>query len=359
MTDDLIFKKFDRTDLSKQRMLFEECFPETKNTEVLSSRHYDWKFNQFPKDTKSFEYVCYLGNDLIGYYAAIPYSYKVFDQVAHVGMVCDVMTGIAARGKGIFTKLGNFATHDLKKSGITFTTGYPIRKEVIPGHLKVGWEIVFKLPMYIKFLKFDKFFATRGLAFLAPLFNSIFYALSFCEALFLSKEPLKFQIASIEEFTTSSNFSVFIETWMSETKIALNKDKDFLRWRFGAPGSQYKVVTMQLEDKLIGVGIVRSVIQEQVPTLAILDFMVLAKYSSYSTNLSFEIKRYAIECKDEFIISMMNPTLYKKYRFLKSLFIRSPFVFKLILKRLNLNFAKDKLYQESNWHLMWIDSDDL
>ena len=72
-------------------------------------------------------------------------------------MVCDVMIGTAARGKGVFTNLGKYSINQLRLEAVDFTTGNPIRSEVIPGHKKVGWESPFELPMYGKFISFNSF----------------------------------------------------------------------------------------------------------------------------------------------------------------------------------------------------------
>ena len=132
---------------SEQRTLFKESFPEIKNLPSASSDHYDWKHRG---QIKSFQFSAILDKKLIGYYAALSYKYKFNDNYIKAGMVCDVMTGKESRGRGVFTKLGKYSTEKLKNNSFDITTGFPIRKEVIPGHLKAGWEIAFKLPLYFK-----------------------------------------------------------------------------------------------------------------------------------------------------------------------------------------------------------------
>jgi hypothetical protein len=146
-------KYFDKDlELESQRNLFKECFPENDGTLVEESEHYLWKFHSFPAQPTSYEYGAYMENDLVGYYAAIPYEYKINNATIKVGMVCDVMTGVKARGKGVFTKMGIYSTAEMKNEGLEFTIGYPIRPEVIPGHIKAGWEKLFPLPLYMNFL---------------------------------------------------------------------------------------------------------------------------------------------------------------------------------------------------------------
>jgi hypothetical protein len=169
---ELTFSGFDyKGNLSQQRELFKDCFPETNGELIQEEIHYKWKFHSFPFNIQSFEYACYSASELVGYSAAIPYRYRIGDKVTPVGMVCDVMTSSKQRGKGIFTKMGSYATGELAAE-VPFTMGYPIRKEVIPGHLKVGWQIPFSMPLYMKFLRSDSLLKNRKLGFMSPLANA-------------------------------------------------------------------------------------------------------------------------------------------------------------------------------------------
>src|SRR5436305_445431 len=87
------------------------------------------------------------------------------------GMVCDVMTHSSTRGRGVFTELGRFSLKNLGSQGVGFVSGYPIRAEVLPGHLKVGWNVAFCLPLYAKVLKTNASLRRAGLAVFAPLAN--------------------------------------------------------------------------------------------------------------------------------------------------------------------------------------------
>ena len=111
------------------------------------------------------------GNKMLGYYAAIPYPYQVGDRRMVAGMVCDVMTHSDARGRGVFTELGRFALAEMRPTNLSFLTGYPIRPEVMGGHLRVGWEVAFDLPMYIRPLRANAIAKAKGLSWLAPVAN--------------------------------------------------------------------------------------------------------------------------------------------------------------------------------------------
>ena len=61
----------------------------------------------------------------------------------------------------------------------------------------------------------------------------------------------------------------------------------------------------------------------------------------------------------EAIMTMMSKTSASNYLLIKNGFFKSPFVFQLIIKNLTKEFSDEELFAESNWHLMWVDSDDL
>jgi len=160
--------------LLEQSTLFRECVPENAGLAPETDAFYRWKFQSFPDDPHSYEYIARDDDgSLVGYYAALPFEYSIGSTPLPCGMVCDVMTSPHMRGKGVFTKLGAYSLKELKAAGVDFVTGYPIRPEVIPGHLKVGWEIAFKLPMYLFPMCVDTLLAQRKLGFLSPPANAL------------------------------------------------------------------------------------------------------------------------------------------------------------------------------------------
>jgi hypothetical protein len=56
---------------------------------------------------------------------------------------------------------------------------------------------------------------------------------------------------------------------------------------------------------------------------------------------------------------MASNSTFKKHHMRKSGFIKSPYQFSFILKNLSKEYSNSFLKNEKNWHLMWIDSDNL
>lgn len=351
-------------DLDKQRKLFIECFPENIGTPVETYDHYKWKFKSFPTNDKesAYEYIARLNGELVGYYAAIPYQYYIKDKLVNIAMVCDVMTGIKARGKGVFTKLGRYSIYQFKNEGLSFSTGYPIRPEVIPGHKKAGWDFPFQIPMYGKFVKFNAFLKERNISWLTPIANIIIKSYNGLLKLFInpSKTVLveRYESAQINDI---EGLSDFLKKWQSENPIALNKNINFLKWRLGAPEKSYDIIILRSKSnkQVLAYSIARTVQKQGVPCYGVLDFSFINKSQKHSRHLLNEIEKSAKFHKAELILMMMVRHKAKTYRVKSAGFFKTPFPFSFIINQFEDSLDTEFLKNEKNWNLMWIDSDDL
>jgi hypothetical protein len=352
------YRAFNRnTDLNKQRKLFSLSFPETAGQSAGEISHYQWKFESFPYKNPSYEYVASEPEELVGYYAALPYHYQINRKEVVCGMVCDVMTHPDRRGKGIFTKIGHYSTNEMKKENLAFTTGYPIRPEVIPGHIKVGWKIVLEMPMYLRLVGVGSLIP-KNIKFLAPIINPLVRLLQ-CWTHF-KKAGYEVSTLSRESFLKlePTLYNNFLHTWLNEQENSLIKSLDFLSWRTNAPHSTYYFLTLKKDQKIVGLSIARPMVLKGVESLAILDFMMLTDHLHASGVLHQYLWKLALGNKKDVIVSMTIPRLAKKYRFFHFLYVKTPAVFSLIIKKLSDNIADEDLFNQNKWHLFWIDSDD-
>lgn len=347
-------------DLAPQRELFRAAFPENAGTPAETGAHYTWKFHSFPANPHSYEYGAYAEKELVGYYAAIPYAYRINGQHATCGMVCDVMTHPKMQGKGIFTGIGRHATCDLQKNGVDFTSGYPIRPEVIPGHLKVGWKIVFDLPMYIKLIRANAVLRSKKLGFTAPFVNlGLSSANPFFSLLNRKNHDYTCDTMNRDEFIQMEGYETFFEKWKTQQQNVLIKTKEFLKWRTGAPRTEYHFIVVRKNNDIAGIAITRFVVLKDIPSIAMLDLMVLNEEQNSLNHIYDALKKVAAIHNAEAIITMMSPGCAVRYRLAGMGFLKSPFKFSLIIKKLNSEIDDTALFDESKWHLMWVDSDDL
>ncbi len=351
---DIRFNKFDYpAKIRQQRELFANAFPEVSDK---SMDIYNWQFHSFPNNTlQSFEYSAYIKEEMVGYYAALPFNYKVFNLFACVGMVCGVMTSTKFRGKGIFTKLGIYSTKELE-SHVSFLTGFPIRKNVIPGHIKIGWKIAFELPMYIKFLKSDSILKSKKIPFLSKVINP---ALNIYNSLIKTNYHKDYKISFHNNVLEINDYEKFYKNWSKYTNISLIKDLKFSTWRYSRPGSKYFFSIIKNDDNIVAFVSYCKVVKEEIPSLCIIDLMILPSHQKCSNLLFSKLTEQANQMNCEVIIFMMSKICASKNKVFRNGFFKSPFRFKFIIKNLNKDFNDETLYSEKNWNLMWVDTDDL
>lgn len=358
---EIIFKKFTKTsEYQSQRELFLLSFPETIGTSAETDTHYHWKFESSPSLPHSYEYVAKENEDVIGYYGALPYEYQIAGVRLKCGMVCDVMTHPNHRRKGIFTKIGSYSTAELKKEGLAFSAAYPIRPKSIPGHLKVGWKIVHKLPMYLCLLGVTSFLP-RFMRHLGYVLNPLIRFLQLFSS-FTSKD-YGVEIINRNDFfksvTRTKEYERFFDNWLKEQKNALIKNIDFLKWRTGAPGTEYKFILLKRKHELVGFSLVRPTQLKGINVLAILDMMIYQDEKRGIQSMHKALKKTAIILKKDAIVCMCSGKSASNLKFHRALFIKTPATFFLILKKFNDSIADTTLFTSNNWNLFWIDSDDL
>lgn len=361
MKPDLAFRPFvATTGLPAQRALFADCFPETVGQPTALEQHYQWKFQGFPSKPPSFEYGGYLAEELIGYYAAIPYPYLFDGRPVGAGMVCDVMTGSRARGKGVFTKMGAFALEQMKAAGVDFVTGYPIRPEVLPGHLKVGWKVVQKMPIYIKVLRTSALLDLKGLGFLSRLGDLAASGLNFLPNRIPARATYSLEALTVPELLADATWPAFLEQWSKGVPNALLKDRAFLEWRLGAPETSYRIfVARDSTGALVAACVARNTVLSKIPALALLDLMILPGHRGAFRRIDRSLREHALESGAQVIATMIHPSWARKYGLGILGYLRSPFVFSLIVRKLNEALDDASLFEARRWHTMWIDSDDL
>jgi len=356
------YRAFEKSlDYLQQRRLFSLSFPEAVDTPVETDAHFAWKFESYPASPPAYQYVAAEPTDIVGYYAALPFTYSLDGVKSNCAMVCDVMTHPERRGLGIFSRIGRFATDALQANGLGFTTGYPIRSEVIPGHIKVGWKKVKTLPVYLRVLGVRSFLP-RAFGFLAPMLDPVLRLIQACSV--PAPSGYTTEVLSREAFLEchskdDSEYTMLLGTWAGQQGNILLKTCPFLRWRTGAPGTEYLFVTLRHQGSLVGLAIARPVPMKGVETLALLDFMVLPEHARGSTALHQQLCRAAREYRMDAVACMCSRESAKIYRFASSGYLRTHLVFTLIVKKLDQGIADQSLYSAHRWNPFWLDSDDL
>ncbi len=352
------FKKFDtKSQIKEHEALFEDCFPEVYNKEDYRKNYeavFMHLYHSFPSVPSSYQYSAMLDGELIGYFAALPYRYKIGSKFITSGMVGGVMISPKYRKMGLFTQLGKYAAEEQKKSGISLNFGYPIRKATAPGLTRMGWETGFELPLFIKFLKITSLLKTKKLHLLAFILNPF---IDLYHLLLRKEGGEDYQIKVYDSITKVEGYQAFFGEWISNSSNALLKDIQFLNWRYGTPGKKYLFFCAYQRDSLKGLLCARAIVREGVPSYGILDFMTIDE--KCISDLHKAIHHRAQIDKKEAIMVMMSNYSAKTYRLYRYGFLKSPFRFKMMMNILSDDLLKEELLNEKLWHLMFVDSDDL
>jgi hypothetical protein len=337
--------------------LFRDCFPETIGTPLLTKAHYDWKYGRNGKDRPVFEFAAFEEGRMVGYYAALPFRYGSPAGNLLGGMVCDVMTHSSMRGRGMFTKQGHFSTAAMAEAGVDFVLGFPIRKFVIPGHLKVGWSIAFGLPVYFKLLDPKAPLATRGCGWLASLLRPV--SNSYLALRKIGRDDAGEAKEISAELLGSEEHREFLHAWERQHPFHLNRTTDFFSWRLTAPGSEYHILEFRHGGKVAGIAVTRMTKLQGFDVLAVVDLLLLQEFGHAAGTLHEFMARIARKLKASAVVIMLPAPEARSLRLARNGFFRSPVEFKLILKWLSQKPVPDRFWDASAWHLMWADTDNL
>nr|NQU92026.1 hypothetical protein [Bacteroidota bacterium] len=168
-----------------------------------------------------------------------------------------------------------------------------------------------------------------------------------------------FEMLKKEDYFKLKDYDEFFSRWQVSIDNPLQKDHEFMKWRLGAPGTEYRIVTARKNTKLVGVAVTRKSVMEGIPVLAILDMMVLQGSEKCLGGINRMFRKVANSHGVEAIVTMMSRKWAKFYGMFQLGFIASPYIFSLIIKKLNPDIDDEMLFDDRRWHLMWVDSDDL
>jgi predicted acetyltransferase len=89
------------------------------------------------------------GSRVVGAYGLFPLCLWLNHSAVKASLCTNVCVHPSLQGQGIFTALGRYALAGEVPLRVPVSIGFPNAK-ALPGHLKVGWEVVCKLPELVK-----------------------------------------------------------------------------------------------------------------------------------------------------------------------------------------------------------------
>ena len=340
------------------RHLFSDAFPEKVGSSIATEAHYRWKFFHQPGPVRPCAFGAYAEEALAGFYGSIPLGYRIGGEAITAALICDVMTMSHMRGRGVFTRLGQYALDQMQHAGIHMCMGYPIRAEVIPGHLKVGWRILFALPIYLKILHTREILQKWRAQSLAPAADLCLRAYWLASSLLRSPHnDVQASLTTADALLMRSDLSSFLEMWSVQTTNCLVRTVEFLRWRTSAPEVAVDAVIAERASRIAGIALARSAEVKGVHLMTVLDFLPHDAGDSVAPALHKGLDELAFKKGASGLALMTTPERAREWRLFENGYVRSPFAYKFIVRWLAGHEMPPTVGDRRAWHLTWLDTD--
>lgn len=291
---------------------YSRCFPESKMSATESIEYLIRKYGQDVSVPKNLRYATLIQNEsiVVAGYGVIPNTYRLGVTFKKVGLVCDVFTHPDYRRMGLFKRVSHVAIEREAELGTELLIGFPVREEVMPGHLSVGWRHAFNMNIWwaLPRVNFQKM----------PV-----HTVSYSELVFLY-DSKKFKIDFNEEFFKHRR------SYLSNSYFSIT----------GKDNENFAIFT---KDRIRGISFIC--------------ILYLQSDSPESTRALIETLRgYSFRLKTFGIIGCWNDSYATQLYLQKSTLRRSKKHQKVILKELSSVLRQ---YGEEDFQLSWIDSDTL
>ena len=243
-------------------------------------------------------------------YGIVRNKYSQGKKNLDVGLVCDVFTRADFRKMGLFKKVSLLAIKREESTETKFLIGFPIRDEVMPGHLSVGWRYIFDMPLW--------------------------WAL-----------PRLGIIRNVQKDPPLSSLIIATET----KKIAIKPSRAYLDWRFSLFSVAYYLVTVPNSEDF---AIVRKSTLGKLPFTCIVFMQSTSK--KHSRIIVREIRKLSLCLGTLGVIGCWNDT-YAQDLFVATSGLRKSSKYQKVIVR-ELNGFKCP-NEEEKYRLSWMDSDTL
>lgn len=205
--------------------LLRRCLGE-KETQQRNEAFWSWKHEQSPFG-ETLTWLAEEEGQLTGLRAFLQWQFRCGDDSFRAVRAVDTATHPDHRRKGIFRKLTLGGLEGVRQAGFNFIYNTP-NPSSMPGYLKMGWQHVERLPMYVKLLRPANFAAKVLAAKLGNKSAGINYPRN---ELFRS-EPITFdawldQAADVEELIVQDS-SLRGQCYQTLRSVS------FLHWRYAS-----------------------------------------------------------------------------------------------------------------------------
>jgi len=281
------------------------------------------------------------------FYGILVHRYTFGQALLQVGLVVDVMTVPEARGKGLFVETARAALDGLRDKSVAFTIGFPIRKDVMPGHLRLAWKPTF--PVFVYFTPIGRASKKSPISLGLRALRLLLPRTAF-------PHPKTTHTSDLNIFLDSTRALRGKNAGVTADVAQLEKSDEFLRWRLAQPGVNYEFVVFRDGTKF-AYAVCRVASLSGTRSLAVVD--IDGSDPSSVGSVVRALADIAVTKHADLLVVSTNPSNAKRLGFLRSGLFKSPLKFTTILRDVPNSNLEVAGISESQWRITWLDSDTL
>lgn len=339
--------------------LFELVFGKTMG-KTESFNHFKWEYHLNPAGKAIVYVIRNTKGQIISVYSAIPLRMKLMSATAQASLSFDSMTHPQYKGQGLFTTVGRALYQNLGKINSVFIYGFPNKNSQNIFVNQLQWFEVSDFPLLLKVMDFTPVLCRiipHG--FLAKMIGSVLNKT--INPFFRSTERKKANLNIEEMRKFDDEFEDFWNNVRSHFHICVERDSNYLRWRYGKPEEEYKILKIAHRDIMVGYAVLKTETRFNLKTGYIMDFIVCPKDDYIHELLSAIVMDFQKEKVDLISALLMkkNPyySIFRKYGFLSipRRFHPQEIYFGV---RIHINNGYNKEIRDPrNWFISWGDTD--
>ena len=349
--------RFSRIEPEQQPQLLEEIRNilievGAHTVEIYNQEYWDWQYKQLPTG-KSFAYVAWDADKIIGYYHVPIYRCSINGEEKLIGNIQDVAVNPNYRGIGLFRQLAEFANKDLDDSEVDLIYTFPNDKSIRTFLKYNDFKVVSAVPAYIRPVSSSGIIRSKinllGLEKIAGWFGDM--------AINLFSKNIKLKDASVEQVTeiTDKIESVFSE-YNQQFENYLIRDKAWLDWRYlKSVRGKHHVLGVREAGKLTAILVLKEDEMLGNPSLLIMDFAFTSGNENALLYLVNQVRKKPEQIGSQFnllFVSGLAPALasFKKIGFYQIPTKVNPRILNLLI-RSSSDMKSESLKAENDWLL--------
>jgi hypothetical protein len=316
-----------------------------------------WKFKENPAGN-GWIWLAEDQGKIIGHSALTPAFMKVDTSIVRSFQSVDSMTHPEYRGRGIYQNLAKRLYSEAAKDGALLGYGFFNENSHLVSSKKLGWIDIPKYHLMTKIFNWRNALRPKIRNKTLRSFLAFGGALVYNKSFLTTQKPSSKEdsrIRQIHSFDDSAN-----KLWnsvMSQYKITIVKNKDYLNWRYRAPGANYIILAAEKEGEMEGYLISVYKMREGSKECYIVDIIAKSeKVVHYLLlNLSERCKRDNVDIISYSIIA--NNAYQRVLR--RTGFIFPPFIKGIYFSTYtsSTSISKEFLINPQNWFVQMGDSD--